>query len=587
VAYEPYSSVQAESGFGGSSALELRQSLMLTWQALKAQRLTWEPVWRDLVDHVLPDAGRFILSDKLRAGQRHDLEIINGTPTRACRVLAAGMMAGITSPARPWFRLITPDPNLSELGPVKLWLAEVEDRIRQALARSNIYKVLSKLYYDLSTFGQCPIFVEEDASDILRGSLYPVGSYCLTTDSAGRVDGLWRECGMTVRQLVQRFGKANLSAATQAKTRSANRQEDWVDLLHVVTARAPGERKGYGGRGMPWKSCWLELNASKTDGLLSEGGFEEFPVMAPRWETTGENVYGTGNPGRLALGDCKQLQLMESRKLQLIEKLADPPMNGPSNMRMERVSFMPGDVNYGTGAQAHQKFEPAYEVNPTALAGLREELRAVQERINGAYYADLWLMFAEAEQGQPITAREVAERHEEKMLQLGPVMENLEDELLDPLIDRSFGILLRSGYLPPAPQELSGGQLRIEYISMMAQAQKMLGTANIERVLGTLGNVAGVDASVLDNFDLDETMRVYADNMGVSPKIIRTKTAVEKIRAMRAKQQQDAQRMQAMAAAAQGAQVLSQADMSGDNALTRIARNAGPIVGAQAGKARP
>lgn len=568
-----YSSPQAESG-------DQRQRIMLTWESLKQQRLTWLPVWRDLVENILPDAGRFLLSDKLRAGQRHDLEIINGTPTRACRVLAAGMMAGITSPARPWFRLTTPDPALSELGPVKLWLSEVEERIRQALARSNIYKVLSKHYYDLSTFGQCPIFIEEDPDDILRASLYPVGSYCLTTNASGRVDGLWRECGMTVRQLVQRFGTDKLSSATRSKVRNASRMEDWVDLLHVVTARAPGDRKGYGGGAMPFKSCWLELNASKTDGLLGEGGFEEFPVMAPRWETTGENVYGTGNPGRLAIGDCKQLQLMESRKLQLIEKLADPPMNGPSNMRMERVSFMPGDVNYTTGTQAHQKFEPAYEVNPTALGGLREELRAVQERINGAYYADLWLMFAEADAGQPITAREVAERHEEKMLQLGPVMENLEDELLDPLIDRVFGILLRNGYLPPPPTELAGGQLRIEYISMMAQAQKMLGTANIERVLGTLGNVAGVDKSVLDNFDLDETMRVYADNMGITPKIIRTKRAVAQIRAARAAQAQQQQQLEAMAAAVEGAKNLAQADMSGDNALTRVARNAGPIGGA-------
>lgn len=578
MAYDGYSSAQSQTSAEGEN--ERRQQILLTWQALKQQRLTWEPVWKDLVEHILPDAGRFLLSDKLRAGQRNDLEIINGTPTRACRVLAAGMMAGITSPARPWFRLTTPDPALSEMGPVKLWLSEVEDRIRQALARSNIYKVLSKLYYDLGTFGQCPIFIEEDAGDILRASLYPIGSYCLTTDSAARVDGLWRECGMTVRQLIERFGEGKVSASVRTKARSASRMEDWVDLLHVVTARAPAERQGYGGRGMPYKSCWLELNASKTDGLLGEGGFEEFPVCAPRWETTGENVYGTGNPGRLAIGDCKQLQLMESRKLQLIEKLADPPMTGPSNMRMERVSFMPGDVNYVTGAMAHQKFEPAYEVNPAGLTGLREELRAVQERINGAYYADLWLMFAEADAGQPITAREVAERHEEKMLQLGPVMENLEDELLDPLIDRVFGILLRNGYLPPAPAELAGGQLRVEYISMMAQAQKMLGTANIERVLGTLGNVAGVDASVLDNFDLDETMRVYADNMGITPKIIRTKSAVARIRAARAAQKQQEQQMQAMGAAVEGAKNLAAADMSGDNALTRVARNAGPIGGA-------
>lgn len=580
--YEPYVSAVA------ATTKDARQQYLQTWESLKRERDTWSPVWKDLCEQILPDAGRFLLSDKERAGVRNDENIINSTPTAASRVLAAGMMAGITSPARPWFRLTTPDPRLAEVGGVKLWLAEVEDRIRQALARSNVYKVLSQMYYDLGTFGQAPLFIEEDDDDILRASLYPVGSYALTTSAAGRIDGLWRECGMTVRQLIEKFGDSNVSAQVKTWNRSAGTRNKWVDLLHIVTVRPAAQRQNRGsyGAGMPFKSCWLELNVSRDEGMLAESGFEENPVMAPRWMTTGENAYGTGNPGRQALGDAKQLQLMEMRKLQLIEKLADPPMNGPSTMRMERVSFMPGDVNYVPG-NGMQKFEPAYLVNPAALAGLREEIRAVETRVNRSYYADLWLMFAEADSGQPITAREVAERHEEKMLQLGPVMENLEDELLDPLIDRVFGILLRGGYLPPAPKELSGGELRVEYISMMAQAQKMLGTANIERVLGTLGNVAGVMPSIVDNIDLDEAVRTYADNMGIAPKIIRTKQAVERIRAQAAAAKQQQEQMAAAGTAAEGAAVLASADMSGDNALTRLVNNAGPVVAAQAGRSRP
>jgi hypothetical protein len=580
MAYEPYSSAASETG-------TTRQRLLLWWQAMKQQRLSWFPVWQELSEQILPDSGRFFLTDKARAGQRHDEAIINSTPRYACRVLAAGMMAGITSPARPWFHITTPDPDLAEFDPVKLWLAQVEDRIRQALARSNIYKQLSKLYYDLSTFGQCPLFVEEDPRDILRASVYPVGSYALAMNGRGQVDTLFRECGMTVRQLVEKFGLERCSSQVQVMAKNPGKQETWIDLLHVVMPRAASERAtGYGGRSMPWKSCWLELAADSRTDLLFEGGFEQCPLMAPRWETTGEDAYGSNNPGRMVLGDCKQLQLMESRKLQVIEKIADPPMQAPSSMRMERISLMPGDVNYVPGT-SQQKFSPAYEVHPQALQGLRAEISAVEQRIRQGYYADLWLMFAEADAGQPITAREVAERHEEKMLQLGPVMENLEDELLDPLVDRTFGVLMRNGYLPPPPDELAGTELRIEYISMMAQAQKLLGTANLERLLGTAGNVAGVAPEIIDNFDLDETLRTLADMYGTPPKILRTKDAVARLRAAKAKAQQDAARMQAMGEAAKGAQVLSQADMTSDNALTRLVNNAGPVVAAQAGRSRP
>lgn len=579
--YTPWSS--ADQTYGRATA-DKRRELLLRWEALKQERLSWIPTWQDLGDFVLPDSVRFYLTERTSAGSRKDDEIINGTPSvRGVRILAAGMMAGITSPARPWFRITTPDPELADFGAVKVWLSDVESRIRQALARSNIYKQLSKLYYDLAVFGQCPLFVEEDLEDILRATVYPVGSYALANNAKGQVNALYRECGMTVRQLVEKFGEHAVSPQTRSAFKNPNRREQWVDLLHVVQEREPGERKrgDYGPTGMKWKSCWLEVKADMKAGLLGESGYEEMPFPCPRWETTAENSYGTGQPGRLMLGDCKQLQLMEQRKLQLIEKLADPSMNAPASSRMERVGFMPGDVNYLPGT-ATQKFEPAYQVHPAAVPGLREEIAAVEARIAMACYADLWLMFSAADDGQPITAREVAERHEEKMLQLGPVMENLEDELLDPLIDRVFGILYRRGFLPPAPEELAGGELRIEYISMMAQAQKALGTANMERLLGTVGNVAGVAPEVLDNFDMDETVRTLADMYGAPPKIVRTKQAVQRIRAAKAKAAAEQKQAEGMMAAAQGAQLLSQADMSTDNALTRLANNMGPIVAAQA-----
>lgn len=576
--YEPYSS--ADAGQNGNE----RRQLLQRWQSLKTERFQWWDTWRDLGDNLLPDSVRFYLWDRARAGMRHDNDLINSTPQYAVRVLAAGMMAGITSPARPWFRLTTPNPVLAESPAVKNWLSDIEERIRATLARSNVYKQLSKMYYDLAVFGQSPMMIEEDPDDIIRATLYPVGSYALATNSRGQVDTMFRECGMTVRQLVDKFGLKALSSQSQAAYKSVSRHESVVDLLHIVTTRDDDARKGQGGRAMPYKSCWLELNADSKSGLLGESGFNEFPVMAPRWETTAENVYGTGNPGRQCLGDVKQLQLMESRKLQLIEKLADPPMQAPSNMRMERISLMPGDINYVGSGNPSQKFAPAYEMHPQALQGIREEIAAVEGRVRSAFFADLWLMFSESDGGQPITAREVAEKHDEKMLQLGPVMENLEDELLDPLIDRVFGVLLRGGYLPPAPRELAGAGLRVEYISMMAQAQKLLGTANIERLLGTVGNVYAVDQSVIDNIDLDEAVRSLGDMYGVMPRIIRTKDQVAKIRAQRASAQADQQKMQAMMGAAQSAQVLSQAKMGDDNALTRMVNNAGPIVGAAAGR---
>ena len=174
-----------------------------------------------------------------------------------------------------------------------------------------------------------------------------------------------------------------------------------------------------------------------------------------------------------------------------------------------------------------------------------------------------------------MTAREVVERHEEKMLQLGPVMERLTDELLDPLIDRTFSVLLRNGDLPPPPEELQGMELKVEYISILAQAQKLVGTSAVERLASFVGNLAGVRPEVLDKINFDEMVDQYGGMLGVPPQLIRPDEEVAKLRQARAQQAAQAQQAEAAAASVQGARVLSETDTSSDNALTRILSNLG------------
>ena len=58
---------------------------------------------------------------------------------------ASGMMAGLTSPARPWFRLTVADAGLREYGPVKEWLWDVANRMRDMFLKTNLYAVLQEL----------------------------------------------------------------------------------------------------------------------------------------------------------------------------------------------------------------------------------------------------------------------------------------------------------------------------------------------------------------------------------------------------------------------------------------------------------
>lgn len=560
--------------------LSPRRRYVARLAALKNERSSWLEHWRELNDYITPRRGRFLASDRNKGTKKND-KVINGTARRAARILSSGMMAGITSPARPWFRLTTPDPSLAEVGSVRQWLHVVEERIRLSMAKSNLYNALHNVYEDLATPGTSAMVVEEDPEDLLRAYVLPTGQYCLAQSSRLQVDTLYRELSMTVGQLVERFGIERCSVTVQNQYKQGA-VDDWRDVIHVIEPNRSYETGKLGPRGMRWRSVWMEAGGDERLGFLGEGGFQDFPVMAPRWAVTGEDVYGS-SPGMDALGDVKALQLLERRKAQAVDKVVTPPMKGPATLRNTRVGLLPGETTYVDSTMPSTTFEPAVIIPPTAVQLIDQLIQRHEERINGSFYADLWLMLAQNE--RQVTAREVSERHEEKMLQLGPVLERLQRELLDPLVDRVFGILLRSGQLPPPPEELSGIDLRVEYISVMAQAQKLLGITGIERLASFVGNIAAVKPDILDKVNWDEVVDEYAASLGTKPDLTVPDDQVAAVRAERAERQQQQQAAETAMAAADGAKTLSETDMQGDSALNRLVGSLGGVAGAAGGAA--
>ncbi len=161
---------------------------------------------------------------------------------------------------------------------------------------------------------------------------------------------------------------------------------------------------------------------------------------------------------------------------------------------------------------------------------------------------------------------EIARLYEEELTQLGPVVDRNQNEKYSVIIDRVFGIMLRSGQFLPVPEELKGASLKIEFISAMARAQRMVGVENIERGLSFAGNLVGVFPEVVDRIDADEMMSEYYDMLSIPPKGVRSDQEVEALRASRAQQQQAqaaAAAAPAVADAAKAAELLSKTTMAG------------------------
>jgi len=541
-----------------------RTKMLRRWKALESERSSWVTHWRDISDNLLPRSGRFFLSDRNRGERRHN-NIYDSTGTRALRVLAAGLMAGMTSPARPWFRLTTSDPDMDESAAVKQWLKDVRTQMLMVFSRSNTYRALHSMYEELGAFGTAASVVVPDYRTVIHHHPLTAGQYCIAEGADGRVNTLYREFSMSVVQMVREFGYQNCSR-TVRNMYDRGHLDQFVDLYHVIEQRADRDLSKLDGSNMPYRSCYFEKGGDGDD-VLRESGYREFIGICPRWAVSGGDIYGN-SPAMEALGDIKQLQHEQLRKAQAIDYQTKPPLQAPTSAKNSGVNSLPGGVTYVDPGNPQGGIRTAFEVNLN-LQYLREDIMDVRERIRAAFHADMFLMLANNTTGQ-MTATEVAERHEEKLLMLGPVLERLHNEMLSPMIDMTFQRMVEAGAVPPPPEELQGKELSVEFVSMLAQAQRAVATASIDRFVGNLGAVAGIKPDVLDKFDADKWADTYADALGVDPDLIVPGEQVALIRQARAEAAAQAQQAQNAAMAVDAAAKLGGVNTAQPNLLQDV-----------------
>ena len=515
------------------------------WESLKRERKSWVSHWQEISEVLTPRTGRFLATDNNRGDKRHRA-ILDNTGTRALRTLAGGMMAGMTSPARPWFRLTTMNPELDESYEVKKWLGDVTGIMQLIFNKSNVYRALHTAYEELGAYGTSATIILDDPENVIHCMPLTIGEYAIATDGRGRVNTLYREFRMTVSQLVQEFGYENCSGAVQAMF-DQRQFDEWVTVVNAIEPRNMRDPEKLDAKNMPYMSVYFEP-ASEDGKILRESGFRTFPCLCGRWGVSGGDIYGT-SPGMEALGDLNQLQQEQMRKAQAIDYQSNPPVLVPADLKDDESAIVPGGTVFVDSASQAQMVRSAFDV-PLNLNFLLQDIQDVRGRINEAFYKDIFMMLTE-QGGDRMTATEVAERHEEKMLMLGPVLDRLNSEMLDPLISLVFDRLVEYDMLPPLPEELQGVELNVDFISILAQSQKAVTTNAIDRFTNTLGVVAGIKPEVLDKFNADRWADLYADSLGIDAQLIVPAKTVEMIRQQRAEaQQQQAQMEQAQAMAA-------------------------------------
>lgn len=544
-----------------------QQKIIARKAELWTTRSSYDSHMQEIADFLLPRAVRLDESNKNKGAVSDFNSIIDETGTQAHGVLEAGLMAGMTSPARPWVKLATPDRDLMEFGPVKTWLSKVTLKMLAIFSKSNTYRAFRSSYGQLGAFGTAANVVIDNYDNVLHNFPLAWGSYALGVSHLGTVDTLCRVFTRTAEQLVAEFGYDNCSQ-TVKNMYDTGKYTSEVPVIHIIEPRRDRDYKSPLSRHMAFRSCYIEAGRDSENQYLRESGFREFPAITPRWLVDGDDTYASRWPGALALGSIKQLQQEQRQKSTAIDYKVEPPLGVPTSLKNQDVDRLPGGVTY-IDTNTQNGIRSLYEVN-LDLNHLLADIGDVRDRINKSFFVDLFKMIANDTRSN-VTAREIAERHEEKLLMLGPVLESLHNEMLQPFVEITFAKMLRAGLFAPGtelepPPELQGQELDIEFISTLAQAQRAVGVGSVDRLIGTIGSLGNIKPDVLDKLDADQAVDVYADMLGVDPSLIVADKDVALIRQNRQAQQQ-AQAMAAMAQPmkdmASAAQIASETDVEG------------------------
>ena len=528
--------------------------------------------WKAIRDYQLPYIGCFDdTADTTDYARRRDTNIYHSVAWQANQSFAAGVMSGLTPPSRQWFRLIWSNDTMKNHPEAGELLDKRMNILQDVLLKSNFYNAIHSAYLELA-FGQAPLAIFQDADTGVHFVPFTVGTYMMENGPDGIVDTFCTKYEMTARQLADKFGADRLPSSIRAELENGGVKTKHKLWWLVEPNRFHDRNKEVMDKyHMKYLSLyWLEEGEKD---FVDIGGFQEWPIPVARYLVTGSETYGKG-PGWFAEGDSKGLQKLEKDDIIAVELGIKPPMAASATTAKQGINLTPGSY---TVVERNEPVTPLFNVNVN-LQHLQEKILDLQDRIKRAYSADLFMMLERLED-KSMTAQEVLQRKQEQLQQLGPVVQRLQFEFLRKIIERVYNILDRAGILPqPEDAELalalSNEEVTIEYISPLAQAQKMAGMTNIEQAIAFTGQLAQFDQSVLDKIDFAKTIDSYFDMVGAPASIKRTEEEYEAIQQQKAQamaeakqQEQMAQAVQMAAPAAQAAKNITEAANDGNPAL--------------------
>ncbi len=481
--------------------------------ALKSDRATYDALCQELGDVIAPRKAE-ITDKQQHPSNAKEKRARNSTAATCNMTLAQGCMAYAVPFSEQWFAC-EPPADVTDDASFQ-WYAKCSEIILAGLASSNFYAEIHEACLDRSGFSTGNLYCEESILS-LSGLVFdavPVGSYSIAENAEKVVDTVFREREMTAVQLAQEFGENALpEKVKKALSDNSQRNTQKFTAIHGVYPREDRNSMKIDAGNMAFASCWF-MAGDKV--LLREGGYETNPYLVSRYLKWGSSPYGWC-PGWHALDPAKYLNRLEFLMDGVAEVQLYPRMLIPSTLDGV-VGMGPGEVTIYNPFQ--QAMPSTWGTEGRIEAGL-ERLERREQEIKDAYHYDLFRMFSQID--KQMTAREVAERATEKLVLFSPTFLRMQQEWLEPLLQRVFRIYMRQRRFPDPPASViamdsKGAHVRpprIQFTSRVALAIRSLQSAGFMNLLEALQPMLAIDPSVRHVVNILPASKGMGRNFGV------------------------------------------------------------------------
>ncbi len=533
-------------------------SLLSTYNALRATRSPWESWWERLRHYVLPtrQPGTDSLLPAEDTPGLGSQPLTDTTAVEACQKLAGAHLSYITPGNELWFKWTSPDPAAGD--EAQSWYNRCSEIANRELALSNFYTELHECFLDRVGLGTGSLYCGTTRSGRLLFRHIPCGQFVCAENDEGTIDTYMREFSFSPHQAESRFGLAALGPRARSLCEQAtDRHTPCLRFLHAVRPRDKRNRSRHTARDMAWQSIYYSLD----DNLpVEESGYREMPYMVTRFLKWGESPYGLA-PARLVYPDIERAQFL-NHLLDMLGEVAAFP-------RILELANQVGEVDLRAGGRTLINPESASLGYPREWAtqgrydvGM-DRLRQKQESINRAFFIpmiELW-----SERKQLMTAAEVYARENERVMQFSPSFTLFTSDF-QPLMERVFALLFRLGRFPAPPGSVLQADRRGEptiaephvvYQGRIAMVMRRLQSEGIERTLARLQTMGNMEPTLADHVDMDAAFRLSARLDGVPEQMLRPE---HRVRRMRRERQQAAESAASAAAMEQGAPPLPEGD---------------------------